>query len=238
MALDGDKRPSDAIASNAGQALWGGIVDRPGAPRWSPTLTGPELDSGWGDPDLRGRAAGLQPARLPHRVGLAPRQRADRGRHEALRLRPARRAPWPAGSSRPPSTSRTSGCPSCTAASIARDVGVPVPYPVACSPQAWSAASPLLLVRTMLGARASAARPVARARPAPPADVARQADGDRPARRRRVGRPAVPPLARHDERRGPAARPATSRSRSGSDPTRLDGQRHGRPALPGGDERA
>ena len=37
-----------------------------------------------------------------------------------------------------------------------RDVGVPVPYPVACSPQAWSAAASLLLVRTMFGARADA----------------------------------------------------------------------------------
>ena len=31
-----------------------------------------------------------------------------------------------------------------------------MPYPVACSPQAWSAAAPLLLVRTMLGMRADA----------------------------------------------------------------------------------
>jgi glycogen debranching enzyme len=27
----------------------------------------------------------------------------------------------------------------------------PVPYPTACSPQAWSTAAPLLLLRTMLG---------------------------------------------------------------------------------------
>jgi glycogen debranching enzyme len=32
-----------------------------------------------------------------------------------------------------------------------RDVGIPVSYPTSCSPQAWSAASPLLLLRVLLG---------------------------------------------------------------------------------------
>jgi len=36
-------------------------------------------------------------------------------------------------------------------------VGVPVPYPGACSPQAWAAAAPLFMIRTMLGMRAQAA---------------------------------------------------------------------------------
>jgi glycogen debranching enzyme len=31
------------------------------------------------------------------------------------------------------------------------DVGTPVPFPTSCSPQAWSAATPFLLLRTMLG---------------------------------------------------------------------------------------
>ena len=34
----------------------------------------------------------------------------------------------------------------------------PVPYPVACSPQAWSAAAPFLFLKTMLGLRAHADR--------------------------------------------------------------------------------
>jgi glycogen debranching enzyme len=36
------------------------------------------------------------------------------------------------------------------------DVGAPVAYPVACSPQAWAAAAPLFLIRTMLGLRPDA----------------------------------------------------------------------------------
>lgn len=31
------------------------------------------------------------------------------------------------------------------------DFAEPIPYPVACSPQAWSAAAPLLVLRTLLG---------------------------------------------------------------------------------------
>ena len=34
--------------------------------------------------------------------------------------------------------------------------GAPVAYPVACSPQAWAAGSPLMLIRTMLGLHADA----------------------------------------------------------------------------------
>ena len=35
---------------------------------------------------------------------------------------------------------------------------MPVPYPVACSPQAWSAASAFMFLQTMLGLRAHADR--------------------------------------------------------------------------------
>ena len=38
-----------------------------------------------------------------------------------------------------PAASPSSGCPSCSAASIATNRHIPVPYPVACSPQAWAA---------------------------------------------------------------------------------------------------
>ena len=38
----------------------------------------------------------------------------------------------------------------------AGDVGAPVAYPVACSPQAWAAAAPFYLLHTMLGLRADA----------------------------------------------------------------------------------
>ena len=48
---------------------------------------------------------------------------------------------------------------------------VPVPYPTACSPQAWAAAAPLLLVRLMLGLEPTANGLTVR--PHLPADVNR-----------------------------------------------------------------
>src|SRR5262245_39522859 len=48
LALDGEKRPVDAVASNMGHCLWTGIVDDELVPPVVDALTGPELASGWG----------------------------------------------------------------------------------------------------------------------------------------------------------------------------------------------
>ena len=65
----------------------------------------------------------------------------------ASRTRPrwSRRASWTL-----PSSSR-GACPRRSAATSARRRCIPVQYPTACSPQAWSTGAPLLLLRTMLG---------------------------------------------------------------------------------------
>ena len=156
MALDGSKRPMDALASNVGQALWGGIVDKGrGAaggrgphraaagfglgcermPWVSPATTplGYHTGSIWPH-DNALIVAGIK------RYGFDLEASALAGRiFEAAQRFPDLRLPeLYCGFDR-------------------TDVGVPVPYPVACSPQAWSAAASLLLVRTMIGARANAA---------------------------------------------------------------------------------
>jgi glycogen debranching enzyme len=156
MALDRDKRPMDALASNMGQALWGGIVDRSRASAVVGQLSGPALDSGWGVRTYAAGQPGYNPLGYhtgsvwPHdnalivagikRYGFDAEASALAGRiFEAAQRFPDLRLPeLYCGFDR-------------------RDVGVPVPYPVACSPQAWSAAASLLLVRTMCGARADAA---------------------------------------------------------------------------------
>ncbi len=156
MALDRDKRPMDAVASNVGQALWGGIVDRSRASTVVAALSGPALDSGWGVRTYAAGQPGYNPLGYhtgsvwPHdnalivagikRYGFDLEASALAGRiFEAAQRFPDLRLPeLYCGFDR-------------------RDVGVPVPYPVACSPQAWSAAASLLLVRTMFGARADAA---------------------------------------------------------------------------------
>ena len=111
-----------------------------------------------GDPDVRGRPAGLQPDRLPHGHGLAARHVAHRGRAASATASTTPRTGWPARCWRPPSASPTTGCPSCSAASIAATRTSPVPYPVACSPQAWAAGASFLFLETMLGLRAHAER--------------------------------------------------------------------------------
>ena len=56
------------------------------------------------------------------------------------------------------------------------DAHTPVPYPVACSPQAWAAGSSFLFLETMLGLRAHADRGRARAAAPAPARLAWQGD--------------------------------------------------------------
>ena len=48
LALDGDKRPVDALTSNIGHLLWSGIVDDDRAEEVRAHLLGPRLFSGWG----------------------------------------------------------------------------------------------------------------------------------------------------------------------------------------------
>ena len=115
------------IGSNVGQALWTGIVPPVRAMIVADRLIEPDLFSGWGIRTYASRPAGLQPRRLSHRLDLAARQRDDGGRAQAESVRLTRRTSWPGGSSRRPSGSPTSACPSCSAGSVARTSALPSP---------------------------------------------------------------------------------------------------------------
>ena len=214
MALDGEKRPPTPSPRTPGSACGPGSSPPDRARDVADRLLEPALFSGWGIRTYASRPARLQPDRLPHRVGLAARHVADRGRPEALRVRrriqPARRA----RSSRPPSASRSYRLPELFCGFDRADATAPVPYPVACSPQAWAAGSPFLFLETMLGLRAHADRGELELRHPHLPDWLGQGDAHEPARRRRLGRPALPPLAGHDERGGAAQ----GRRRVGHDP--------------------
>jgi glycogen debranching enzyme len=155
MALDRDKRPADTVTSNQGQALWSGIVDQRRARAVVDRLTGPALHSGWGVRTYAAGQPGYNPLSYhvgsiwPHdnalivaglkRYGFDTEANALAGQlFEVAQFFPDFRMPelfcgFDRGS-----------------------VSVPVPYPVACSPQAWAAAAPLLIIRSMLGLRARA----------------------------------------------------------------------------------
>lgn len=156
MALGADGGVGDAMASNVGQALWGGIVSADRAKSVVDRLIGSDMDSGWGVRSYGAGQPGYSPLGYhtgsiwPHdnaliaagfkRYGFDAEAGALAGRiFEAAQQFPDFRLPELfCGFDR-------------------GEVPVPVPYPVACSPQAWSAAAPLLLARTMLGMRADAA---------------------------------------------------------------------------------
>ncbi|MDG4784100.1 glycogen debranching N-terminal domain-containing protein [Micromonospora sp. WMMD961] len=149
LALDADGRQVDALTSNIGHLLWSGIVDESRAGKVVEHLLGPRLFSGWGVRTLaedQGRynpigyhvgtvwpfdnsiiAWGLWRYGFREEAGLICDTMLAASRYFEGRLPEA-------------------------FAGYTRDLtDYPVEYPTACSPQAWSTGTPLLLLRVMLG---------------------------------------------------------------------------------------
>ncbi|HET9438132.1 MAG TPA: glycogen debranching N-terminal domain-containing protein, partial [Gaiellaceae bacterium] len=61
LALDGEKRPVDSLASNIGHLLWSGIVPPERVPAVVDQLMGPALWSGWGVRTMSADDAGFNP---------------------------------------------------------------------------------------------------------------------------------------------------------------------------------
>ncbi|HEY2888024.1 MAG TPA: hypothetical protein VGJ17_05380, partial [Candidatus Limnocylindrales bacterium] len=155
MALDGEKRPVASITSNPGQALWSGIVSGERAPIVAERLLAPDMFSGWGIRTFAAGQIGYNPVGYhtgsiwPHdnalvAAGLKASGAADSANLLAGRL--IESAQW----------FPDLRLPELFCGFAREDVGAPVAYPVACSPQAWSAAAPFYLLHTMLGLRANA----------------------------------------------------------------------------------
>jgi glycogen debranching enzyme len=159
IALDRDKRQVGTITSNPGQCLWSGIVPPERVDAVVDRLLDPTMDCGWG---IRTYASG-QPGFNPvgyHTVTVWPHDNAliaagmKRVRRHDAADRIATRI-FEAAQHSPDFRLPELFC--------GYDRGladVPIPYPVACSPQAWSAATALSLLQTMLGMHADAARDV------------------------------------------------------------------------------
>jgi glycogen debranching enzyme len=150
LALDGDKHPCQVRTSNAGQCLFSGIVLPDRAARLAQTLLALESFSGWGIRSL----ATSEPCYNPmgyHNGGVWPHdsaliasglarygmvEEASRiftGLFDAAMYLDLHRVP-----------ELFCGFP--------RDSGEgPILYPVACAPQAWSAASVFVLLQSSLG---------------------------------------------------------------------------------------
>jgi len=151
MALDSDKQPIRTLSSNPAHGLWSGIIPEATIPDVVNRLMGPALFSGWGIRTLAADSPVYNPMSYhngsvwPHDNALIAKGLADRGfkaeslrvfeaMFDAARLFPYYRLPelfcgFPRGG----------------------ELDRPVPYPVACSPQAWAAGTPLLLLQSALG---------------------------------------------------------------------------------------
>lgn len=166
QALDSEKRPVPDITTNPGHALIGGIVPPERASRVAARLIAPDMAGGWG---LRTRAstdANYNPMSYhngsvwPHdnslvAYGLAcadqreaasevAGQLLDAARHYRLFRLPELYCGWGPDE-------------------IA--LGRPADYPVSCSPQAWAAGTPYLLLHAMLGLEPDAPNKTLHVRP-------------------------------------------------------------------------
>jgi glycogen debranching enzyme len=150
LALDGAKRPCQIRSSNAGQCLFTGIVDPQRAARVVDTLLNGSSYSGWGVRTVAATEARYNPMSYhngsiwPHDNALIALGLASNGfGAEALQmLAGLYEAGLQFDLNRMPELF----------GGFQREAGErPVPYPVACAPQAWSAASAFLLVQAALG---------------------------------------------------------------------------------------
>ncbi|MEY2474096.1 MAG: hypothetical protein QOK28_3425 [Actinomycetota bacterium] len=148
VALDGNKRPVDSVASNQGHCLWTGIVAPDKASAVAQSLLSPAMFSGWGVRTMATSADGYNPIGY-HTGSVWPHDNAiivaglvrygfvedahivingilDAAAFEGGRL------------------------PELFAGLDREEFPGVVPYPTSCSPQAWAAATPLAFLRAIL----------------------------------------------------------------------------------------
>lgn len=149
VALAAGGEPVDSLASNMGHCLWSGIIDTEHAAQVAARLMSAPMWSGWGIRTLAADEPGYDPMSYhcgtvwPHDGALcAAGLRAYGFLDEALKVAHGLLAA---------SDSWNGRLPELFCGLDRADVDTPVPFPTSCSPQAWSAATPFLLLRTMLG---------------------------------------------------------------------------------------
>ena len=149
LALDPDGAQVDALTSNNGHLLWSGIVDKTKAKAVARHLLGPRLFSGWGVRTLAEGDGRYNP--IGYHVGtvwpfdnsfIAWGLRRYGFKDEAAVI---------AAGILDAAEFFDGRLPEAFGGYERTQTMYPVQYPTACSPQAWSTGTPLLLLRTMLG---------------------------------------------------------------------------------------
>ena len=148
MGLDRDKKPIDGIASSMGHCLWTGILDADKADAVARRLLSPEMFSGWGVRTLGASMVGYNPLGF-HTGSVWPHDNAiiAAGLMRYGHVREAQRVVMGMIDA---AVSRGGRLPELFSGLERLEVPVVAGYPTSCSPQAWAAASPLLMLRTLL----------------------------------------------------------------------------------------
>jgi glycogen debranching enzyme len=149
VAIDGDGRAVDSVASNMGHLLFTGILEPDETALVAKRLARPDMSSGYGLRTLSQASGGYNPISYhcgsvwPHDTAIAAWGLAANGHADvASGLIDGLVDAAPTFQFRLPELMAGIG---------ADQSPVPVPYPAACRPQAWAAGGALLLVRALFG---------------------------------------------------------------------------------------
>ncbi|MCA1830567.1 MAG: amylo-alpha-1,6-glucosidase, partial [Actinobacteria bacterium] len=155
LALDGNKRPVRSITSNPGHGFYCHILDPDRAGDVVKRLLQPDMFSGWGIRTMSKSSAGYNPMSY-HNGSVWPHD-------NALIAAGLKRYGFHKQTNRIATAIFDAAVfvdymrlPELFCGFTRRTPNQPVAYPVACSPQAWAAGSPFLLLQAMLGLSAQA----------------------------------------------------------------------------------
>ncbi len=171
VGLDADVRPITSLTSNIGHLLWSGIVLPERAHLIAEHLVEPSMFTGWGIRTLSSATRAYNPLSYhcgsvwPHDTAIAAAGLSRYHCDDAAAL---------VISGLLAASARSGGrLPELFAGFDRQDLPAPVPYPASCSPQAWAAAAPLLMVRSMLGLMPDVPAGLVRLRPRLPGGISR-----------------------------------------------------------------
>ncbi len=154
-ALDADKQQLRTLMSNPGHCLYTGIVDEDKALPLAKRLLAPDMFSGWGVRTMSRSAASYNPMSY-HNGSVWPHD-------NALIAAGLKRYGFARATNRVATALFDAAVsadylrlPELFCGFTRRSPNRPVSYPIACSPQAWAAGSPFLMLQSMLGLSARA----------------------------------------------------------------------------------
>lgn len=150
QALDSAKEPCDVVASNTGQCLWTGIVPEEYAKKMIPRLMREDMFSGWGIRTLSTHAARYNPMSY-HNGSVWPHDTAIIGAGFSRFAKKAEAAQLLKSLFEASLYYDGGRLPELYCGFPQRHGYGPTRYPVACSPQAWAAGAPFMLLSGLLG---------------------------------------------------------------------------------------